>query len=244
MPFPELVPALRAAAGVVTTSEWTRGWVLARGVPPDRVHVARPGVDLAGSAQSGMSQAGGVPQFLCLAAVTRGKGHDLLLAALNRLTDLDWACTCVGALDLEPDFVAELRALPVADRVRFTGPLTGRALETALADADLLVSASRHEAYGMAVTEALAHGIPVVATDVGGHAEAVGGGGVLVPPEDPGRLAAVLRLWLTDAAERDRLRTAARSRRATLGSWSATAERVAAALDMVNPPRAQPVSPP
>ena len=80
---------------------------------------------------------------------------------------------------------------------------------------DLLVLPSRLEAYGMVVTEALAAGLPVVATAVGGVPEALGRTasglpGRLVPPDDPAALAEVLGAWLRDAGLRARLRTAAR----------------------------------
>ncbi len=79
----------------------------------------------------------------------------------------------------------------------------------------------------MVVTEALARGLPVVATAVGGVAEALDGAppadaaraGVLVEPDDPAALADALRSWLTDPGLRSRLRAAAESRRARLGGW-------------------------
>jgi glycosyltransferase involved in cell wall biosynthesis len=98
------------------------------------------------------------------------------------------------------------------------------------------VLASRGEAYGMVVTEALARGLPVVAADVGGVAEALGHGeggvrpGMLVAPEDSAALAAALRGWLGDAALRERLRRAARERRASLPAWSATTSVLAGVL--------------
>jgi glycosyltransferase involved in cell wall biosynthesis len=82
----------------------------------------------------------------------------------------------------------------------------------------------------MVVTEALARGVPVIAADVGGVAEALGGGGLLVRPEDAGALAGTLRAWLTDAELRGQLRRAARRRRETLPAWQATAAKVAEAL--------------
>lgn len=244
MPFSEADPAvaraersvLTAAACVVTTSKWARAWVLAHhGLMPARVWVATPGVDPAPGAAP--TPAG--TRLLCLAAVTAAKGHDVLLTALETLADLEWQLTCAGAVDLEPRFVAGLREhvqrSGLGDRVVLTGPLVGADLAAALATTDLLVSASRHEAYGMAVTEALAHAVPVVATDIGGHPEAVGAGGVLVPPDDPDRLATALRRWLTEPAERDRLRAAAARRRTELSPWSATAQRIAEVVDALNP---------
>jgi glycosyltransferase involved in cell wall biosynthesis len=88
----------------------------------------------------------------------------------------------------------------------------------------------------MVVTEALAHGLPVVATEVGGVPEALGHGadggrpGLLVPPGDPAVLAAALRAWLEDAGLRARLRRAAGERRASLSRWSDTASVLAGVL--------------
>jgi glycosyltransferase involved in cell wall biosynthesis len=113
-------------------------------------------------------------------------------------------------------------------------------------EADLLVVPSRSETYGMVVTEALAAGLPVLATTVGGIPEAVGrtARGVpalLVPPEDRGALAAALARWLTDAGLRHRLRTAALCRRQTLPDWQRTAEQISDVLVAVQaePDRAE-----
>ena len=120
--------------------------------------------------------------------------------------------------------------------MRFAGPRTGPELDRAYAAADLLVLASHAETYGMVVTEALARGLPVLATEVGGVTEALGHGedgtrpGLLVPPGDPAALGAALRTWLGDAELRGRLRRAARERRASLRGWPATTSVLAGVL--------------
>lgn len=232
--------ALSCVAAVVTTSRWTRHWLLeAYGLDPSRVAVAVPGVDPAPAAAG--DPAG--RRLLCVGAVMPAKGQDVLLEALARVTETRWVCTCAGSLERDPGFVERLRKraveLGIADRVRFTGPLGGVDLAAAYTDADLLVSASRGETYGMAVTEALAHGIPVLATRVGGLPEAVGrapGGrrpGILVLPDDPGALAGAVEQWLGDPALRAHLRAAAQGRRGALPTWSRTSievDRVLAAV--------------
>ncbi len=96
--------------------------------------------------------------------------------------------------------------------------------------------ASRAETYGMVVTEALARGIPVVASGVGGVPEALGRGpdgtrpGLLVPPGDATALGAALRCWLEDAGLRRSLRMAARERRQALTGWDDTAARISRVL--------------
>ena len=231
---------LALARAVVTTSEWTRQ-VLLSGYPldPALVHVATPGVDPAPTARG--TATGG--ELLCVAAVVHHKGHDLLLAALATLADRPWRLTCVGALDLEPGFVEWLRTQAersgIADRVVFLGARTGTALEAAYSRADLLVSPSRGETYAMTVTEALAHGLPVIASDVGGLSEALGRTalgvlpGLLVPPEDAMALAGALASWLDDGDLRDGLRSAAGQRRESLTDWTLTADLVSQVLARV-----------
>ena len=228
---------LNSAAAVVATSRWAaRRLIEHHGLTADRVHVAAPGVDGSPIAAGG----DGATQLTCVAAVTPRKGHDVLIEALAGLSDLPWRCVCVGALDRAPGHVAELRrtvaATGLGDRVCFAGPRTGDALAAVYAGTDLAVLTSRAETYGMVVTEALARGIPVLATDVGGVAEALGRTvdgrlpGLLVPPEDPSALAGALRRWLTEPDTRRRLGRAAQDRRATLSGWAATTRTVAEIL--------------
>ena len=228
---------LSAAAAVLTTSAWTRRWLLDRyDLDPGRVHVAPPGAASAGLAPG--TPTGG--QLLCVAAVVPGKGHDQLVRALAQLTDLPWRCTFVGALHLDRPFVQrvvrEAEEAGVADRLRFTGPLAEDDLDAVYAAADALLLCSRFETYGLVVTEALARGLPVVAARVGGVAEALGEApdgtppGLLVPAGDPEAFAAAVRSWLGDAELRAGLRRSARRRRLLLAPWSVTARRVADVL--------------
>jgi glycosyltransferase involved in cell wall biosynthesis len=227
---------LHAATGVVVTSEWTRQQVLTRyAIPAHRVHVARPGVDRVAA------PARPVPgHLICAGVLGRHKGQDLLVEALANLAERDWHCVLAGPIDRDPDFVGQLRAritrLGYGHRVRLTGVLTGEALSHAYTTADLLVAPSRSETYGMTVTEALAHGLPVIAAAVGGLPEALGSTadgtrpGQLVPPGDPAALAAALGKWLGDERLRHRLRAAARQRRSTLQGWEQTTQEIANAL--------------
>lgn len=228
---------LTAAAAVVTPSLWARQWLLDRyGLRPGRVHVAEPGVE-------GAQAAPGTPdggELLCVGAVARHKGHDLLLAALRGIDDLAWRCTWVGSLEVEPVYAAGLQheasAAGLGARVVFAGPRTGAALDRSYAEADLLVVASRTETYGIVVTEALSRGLPVVAPAVGGIPEALGATpdgsrpGLLVTPRDPVALAGALRCWLDDPGLRVQLRAAAHDRRDTLPSWSQTTAEISRVL--------------
>ena len=221
---------LHAAAAVVTTSAGAaRRLIELHDLPPERVHVASPGVQPAPVAEP--SPDGG--RLLCVAAVIPRKGQDVLVDALSRCDDLAWTCVCVGALDRSPSFAAPL----TGGRVEFVGPRAGAALDATYATADLLVLPSRAETYGMVVTEALARGVPVLGTAVDGVPEALGAApdgslpGRLVAPGDAGRLSEALRAWLTEADLRDRWRAAALARRSTLHGWDHTTRRVSEVLD-------------
>jgi glycosyltransferase involved in cell wall biosynthesis len=227
---------LGAATGVIVTSEWTRQQVLTRyAIPAHRVHVARPGADRVTAPARPVRG-----HLICVGVLGRHKGQDLLIEALAGLAGLDWHCVLAGPLDRNPDFVGHLQTLITrlgfGHRVRLAGVLTGAALSHAYTTADLLVAPSRSETYGMAVTEALAHGLPVIAAAVGGLPEALGSTadgtrpGQLVPPGDPAALAAALREWLGDEHHRHRLRAAARRRRSTLRGWEQTTQEIANAL--------------
>jgi glycosyltransferase involved in cell wall biosynthesis len=228
---------LEAAAATVTTSTWARGRLIELyDLPADRVRVAEPGATTAEPASG--SEAG--EALLCVGAVTFEKGQDILLEALESISALAWHCTCVGNLDRDPAFVENLRRrrldAGLGERVSFVGQLSGSDLDHAYASADLLVHASRAETYGLVVTEALARGLPVIATEVGGLPDALGEGdagtrpGLLVESENPGALGDALSAWLGDAELRERLRRAAGERRESLPRWSTTASEVSKVL--------------
>jgi glycosyltransferase involved in cell wall biosynthesis len=209
------------------------------GLAPSRVHVAAPGTDTAPVAPG----TDGVSHLVCVAALTPGKGQDVLVDALARVPGL--RCDLVGPLRRDPGYVTRVRDLierhALGDRVRVTGPLTGDALAGAYSAADLFVLPSRHETYGMVVTEALARSLPVVTTTAGALPDTVGHAsdgtvpGLLVPPGNAPALAAALHDWWTDPDLRDRLRTAALRRRDTLRGWAHTARAVAGVLARVRP---------
>lgn len=231
---------LAEAAAVVATSRWTRDWLVEHyRLAPGAVRVAAPGTEPAAPATR--HQAG--DRLLCVAPLSTAKGCDDLVHALAAVRDLRWRCTWAGALDVDPDATSRvLTALDrhgLAHRVRLTGPLARADLAAAYAAADLLVHPSRQETFGMVLAEAVACAVPVVATAVGGTPEALGGPdaevpGLLVPPEDPARLADALRRWLVEPELRRQLRRTAARRRTQLPTWGDTTDEVAATLRAVN----------
>jgi glycosyltransferase involved in cell wall biosynthesis len=244
---------LAAAHRVIATSAWTAREFERRGLvdagrlsiaPPGAVasdhrsrfgaHAVRPGRTMRAS-NVPRTRTARARRLLCVGVVAPHKGQDVLVAALGRLGEDDWACTIAGSLEAAPEFAARVGrdAARLGGRVRLTGVLAREALEAEYARGGLLVAPSRVESSGMAIAEAQARGIPVVAAAVGGIPDTVAGGGaILVRPDDPDALAAALHAWMSDPALRRRLRREARSVRGVLPTWDGTAAAVAAALEI------------
>lgn len=235
--FPDATEAARdaerrtcaAAMRVIATSRWTADELARRGlVEPGRVAVATPGV-----APRDVAQPRGDGDLLCVGVIAPHKGQDTLLAALGELDRRDWSCAIVGSEDTYPEFAAAIgrAARGFGGRVRLTGTLDDDALADEYRRSALLVAPSRVEASGMAIADARAWGMPVVAAATGGIPDTLAGGGVLVEPGDAHALAAALRSWMTDAALRDRLRREALAARPTLPTWERTVADVAETLE-------------
>lgn len=239
---PELVARERetlTATAVVATSPWTaRRLVDLHGLDPDRIAVAAPGVDPAPLAPG----TDGASHLLCVGSITPTKGQDLLVEALAGLAAVDhpWTCDLVGPVQRDPAHVAAVRAAiarhGLASRVRLTGPKMGAELDAAYAAADLVVVPSRAETYGMVVTEALARGVPVLASDAGGLPETLGHDpqgcvpGLLVPADDVAALSAALHRWMGEPLLRNGLHQSAERRRGMLHGWEVTSRCVVEVL--------------
>jgi glycosyltransferase involved in cell wall biosynthesis len=227
--------ALPAAAFVVVTGPSTLGAVAAYGVGRDRLAIVTPGTD---RAPISPGSGGNEQHLLCVAALTPGKGHETLFRALAAHRDRAWRLTCAGSPTRTPGTVerlrASLRVSGLADRVTFAGELDGDALEAAYAVADVFVLATARETFGMAVAEALAHGIPVVSTATGAIPALVGSdAGVLAVPGDAAAFAQALSRVLTDAVFRIDLRSGALRARDRLRSWDEAAATMAGVLERV-----------
>ena len=141
------------------------------------------------------------------------KGLDLLLQAMTQLREtLPAQLVVVGqaAAPAARRFVSLAARLGLAREVRFLGRLTHADILPWLWSAHLAVLPSRDEALGVAALEAMAAGLPVVASDIGGLREIVSAeNGVLVPPEDPAALASAITMLVVNEAMRDRCRAGA-----------------------------------
>jgi glycosyltransferase involved in cell wall biosynthesis len=227
--------ALASARAVITTSGATARALAGYGVAPERAVVVEPGTDPAPLARGSR---GRVLELLCVSAVVPRKGHGVLLEALAPLVDRPWHLTCVGSLARAPRTVAALRQqiakLRLAGRVRFAGEVDRLALERYYDRADAFVLATFHEGYGMALAEALAHGLPVVSTQAGAVPDTVPPeAGLLVPPGDPVPLRRALARFLDEPDLRASLAAGARIAREGLPSWADSCARLARALERV-----------
>jgi glycosyltransferase involved in cell wall biosynthesis len=227
--------ALAFARLVVVTSRRTAADLYAYDVPPERVVVVEPGTDPAPLARGSN---GPRVECLCVGALIPRKGHDMLINALADVPRRDWHLTCAGSTDRHPATVERLQQLlkstGLGNHVRFTGEIDEQTLMRLYGGADVFVLATLHEGYGMAVAEALAHGLPVIATDTGGIADLLSpGAGVVVRPGDVQALSDALNHVIGDRGVRQRLTSGARVARDRLRRWDAAAAEMAHALEPV-----------
>jgi glycosyltransferase involved in cell wall biosynthesis len=221
--------ALRRADHVVVTSAHTRGVVMDMfGVAADKIAIAPPGVDPAPRAAG----AGGTPQLLAVGALIARKGFDLLVDALGGLTHIEWRLDIVGSARHAPDVAAALQrqidALRLNARIRLIGEASEAEIAAHYARSDIFVSSSLYEGYGMALAEALAAGLPIVATTGGAASETLpDGAAVKIPPGDVAALRDALSRVVGDAALRAQLSEAAWRAGQGLPRWDTTAQIIA-----------------
>ncbi|MEE8453752.1 MAG: glycosyltransferase family 4 protein [Limibaculum sp.] len=224
--------ALAACARVIATSATTAKTLTADfAVPEAHLTVACPGTDPAPRARG--SGGPGVA-ILSVGSLTPRKGHDVLIAALVGLAHLDWRLTIAGPADRDPAHARELAGLIGAaglqDRVALAGALDAGEIAQAYDRADLFALASRHEGFGMAYREAMAHGLAVVGCAAGAVPEATRGAAHLVEPGNPAALRAALAPLIEDRVARARLADACWQAAQGFVRWPDTAAKVAAAL--------------
>jgi glycosyltransferase involved in cell wall biosynthesis len=163
--------SLRAASGIVCTSSRAAD-VLAARHGLQGLRTALPGTGYAPRSEGSVP-----PHIVTVAALLPNKEQLLTIEALARIKDLPWTAALVGSDQVDPEYAGLVRAAVAArgleHRVRIAGELRGQALEEEWNRADLSVLVSEAEAFGMVVTESLAHGIPVVVRAGTGAVEAL-----------------------------------------------------------------------
>lgn len=213
--YPELVRRAveRGALVHVTADAIAREVVELLGLPADRVRVVPSGVDVPafiGDPAAGRRLAGADRYVLALGTVEPRKGLPDLVRAFDLLAG-DATAADVGLAIVGPDgwgvdeLVAAMDASPFRRRIRRLGWVDDRARADLLAGATVLAMPSRYEGFGYPPLEAMAAGVPVVATTAGSLPEVVGGAGLLVEPRDADALASALSKVLDDDGLRRRL---------------------------------------
>ena len=246
--------ALACADHVVVSSETTRDTLVAEfNVGVADITIAEPGTQLVAARPLPASEGGlqfsavmaevtptmtKVVRLLAVGSITPRKGFDILIEALASMRDCDWHLRLVGSPDRAPETALALRrqilAAGLESRIDIVGELDSGPLDEEYATADLFVSSSHYEGYGMVLAEAMAHGLPIVTTTGGAAAKTVPDAVALkVPPCDSIALAGALRHVLSDATLRRQLAAASLSAGAALPRWPQIAAKVAGVLHRV-----------
>jgi glycosyltransferase involved in cell wall biosynthesis len=165
-------------------------------------------------------------RMLFVGRIVYQKGLDVLFRALGGLLDVDWNVTLVGDGTQRPFLESRASEYHILDRIHFTGWLTGDAVVEAYQHANLYVAPSRHEGMSNVVLEAMASGLPVVATQIAGNEELISPeeNGFLVPPDESQSLESALRTILSNPDKLQKMGQASRERVVKTYTWSATAE--------------------
>jgi len=227
--------ALGRAVGAICPSPASAAAVIDMGLSADQVEIVPPGLDRFAEPED---PASGPVRLLSVGTIIPRKGHVLLVAALARLESPDWHLTIIGSLERDPACVRSLRAAIVEHglgaRVSLPGEYPPDRLPDAYRAADIFVLPSFHEGYGMVYAEAMAHGLPIIATDAGAIPDTVPpGAGILVPPGDVEALATALQNLIEDPQWRRRLGRAGRLRARSLPDWAESARAFGAAIDRI-----------
>lgn len=201
-------------------------------IDPARVHTIYNGLDLADWNPVGRSaKSSGEVHITTLGNIRRVKGHDILIKAASQVV----ACFpkvsfSIAGEPLESDYLRELKALVEDLNLRESFHFIGgvRDVHKHLSEAEIFVLPSRSEGFSNAIVEAMAASLPVVATDVGGNAEAVKDGitGFIVQPENPGALSAAIIRLLSDPSHARAMGDAGRSRAEEMFTTDAMMKRI------------------
>jgi glycosyltransferase involved in cell wall biosynthesis len=153
----------------IVTSEYTAEALWSFNIDSQKVDVVIPGLD---KFQLKTNYPERPYKFLSITNLCRNKDHSILIRALSALRDKEWILDCYGNPGIDQDYLSDFQAMirhsHLQDKIHIHEIIEGEELSQAYRNADLFVHPSDFEVYGMVLTEALAHGIPVVASTGGG----------------------------------------------------------------------------
>jgi glycosyltransferase involved in cell wall biosynthesis len=214
-----LLPRLN---GILCPSRATAWHLEELGVAAERIAVTPPGTNRPVAPR--VARRAGPLRLLSVGTVTPRKGHLLLIEALAELAGRPWHLLIIGSVVRDPATVAALERA-IADhaltaRVTLAGEWPAERVSAAYGEADLFVLPSYHEGYGMALAEALAHGLPIITTTAGAIPQTVpAAAAMLVSPGDRVELRRALAMMLDDGVLRARLADSAAKAGAALPDW-------------------------
>ena len=218
--------ALRFTRAVIVTSQNTcKVLVKDYSVPKSKITVALPGTK-----KYPFAKCQGKPvKLLTVATLTKRKGHDVLIDALKNLKNLQWEARFIGEKNLDPVWAnlveKKVRSTRLSDRITITGAVSDLFVE--YQSADIFVLPSRFEGYGMVLAEAIANGLPIIASNAGAIPDvAPKSASILIPPDDSAALAKALGKVITDSDLRKKMQLNACRAAKDLPSWSQCAELV------------------
>jgi glycosyltransferase involved in cell wall biosynthesis len=225
----------QSTRGALCPSEDSAARVRAAGLSFNRVAVTPPGTDPVPDARlkrplrPQASTARAPIALLAVGTVTPRKGHRVLIEALGSLRDLPWTLTCIGSLERDRTCSDDLRRLitlhQFQDRIHLMGEVSDAELGRAYSKADIFVLPSFHEGYGMVFAEALAWGLPIIATRGGAIPQTVPEqAGLLIEPGDVEALTDALGRLITHPDLRGQLAAAARAAGLRLPTWPQAAQ--------------------
>ncbi len=207
LPRQMILWAARHAAAIIAVCQALKDAIIALGIPEGKVRVLRNGVDLelfrplsrdAERERLGLTKR----TLLCVGNLVELKGHDIVIRAMLELPEFE--LMIVGEGQEKHCLRALAKSLGVADRVRFSGSVPQEELKRFYSAADALVLCSSREGWANVLLEAMACGLPVIATKVGGSPEVVSSSeaGILMQERSPQALVAAVCTLFANAPER------------------------------------------
>ena len=218
---------------IIVNSKATARWVNSFGDFSEKIFVCYPIIKNE-SRPKRISQshknAESVLKLLCVANIHKNKGQKYLIEALSLLGEKEVKLTFVGHIKDEVyyrELLDKIRNTNLEEKIDFRGFLNGNELATAYDHANIFVLPTLLEGFGMVLVEAMSHGLPIIASNVGGISEIIddGDNGLLIPPASPDELAEAIRKLIEDKNLRTRLGENAFEKYNRMPSWKESFEK-------------------
>ena len=204
-------------------------------ISKSKIFVATPGTDQAKQANGRQDDKIGL---IAVGSVTPRKGYDRLIKVLKILEQLPWQLEIIGDDTLDPKYtesiIQQINELELTQRISLWGALPRSELNKFYDQSDIFVLATLYEGYGMAFTEAMVRGLPIIATGEGAVANTIPKeAGIVVESNDLTQFSSALSILITNSNQRELYGKGAFEAGKKLPSWFNTAEKIAAVLNTV-----------